>query len=49
MVSGASCDSMKYITSHKRKKLSSCSNVPKKAKTDADSKISIIAPPDKAR
>ena len=32
-----------------KKKLSSCSNVRKKAKTDADSKISIIVPPDKGK
>ena len=49
MVSGASCDSMKNIISCNRKKLSSCSNVPEKAKTDADSKIPIIVPTDKGK
>ena len=49
MVSGVSCDSIKNIISYKRKKLCSCSNVPQKAKTDADSKISIIVPPDKSK
>ena len=49
MVTGAPCDSMKNLISCTRKKLSSCSNAPKKAKTDAGSKISIIVPPDKGK
>ena len=49
MVSRVSYDSMKNIISYKRKNLSSCISVPKKAKTDADSKISIIVLPDKGK